>query len=105
MSNDDDDDMDERMRRVQAALDSHDDTILGNAMRKADEDTRKTMTEDRNPAWLIPLALGLILLGFAWIIVYNMSNGAIPIPMIGFWNDIIGGLIAVIGLWFLMRWE
>ncbi len=45
--------------------------------------------------WVAPLMLALFLIGLAWIVVFYVTTGSLPIEAIGNWNIVIGfGFIA-----------
>ena len=53
-----------------------------------------------NPVWFTPMILGLL-----WVIVFYLSNQALPIPGIAGWNLVIGFGIAFIGFLMTTRWR
>jgi hypothetical protein len=53
-----------------------------------------------NPVWFKPVMFGFMLLGLIWIIVFYVSQGALPVAALGSWNILVGFGIAFIG--FLM---
>ena len=62
----------------------------------------KVSTE--NPAWLLPTALTLLVLGPAWIIVYYISKGSYPLP-IGHWNVGVGFAFLMASMFLFTRWK
>lgn len=58
-----------------------------------------------NPVWFKPIMFGFMLLGLAWIIVFYISQGALPIPTLGQWNILVGFGIAFIGFIMTTRWR
>jgi thiol:disulfide interchange protein len=48
---------------------------------------------------------GFMLLGLAWIIVFYVSQGALPIPALESWNIVVGFGIAFIGFLMTTRWR
>ncbi|WP_292830763.1 cell division protein CrgA [Microbacterium sp.] len=58
-----------------------------------------------NPVWFMPIMLGLMILGLVWVIVFYLSNQALPIPGIGPWNLVIGFGIAFVGFLMTTRWR
>jgi len=58
-----------------------------------------------NPVWFKPIMLGLMVLGLLWVIVFYLSNQALPIPGIAGWNLVIGFGIAFIGFLMTTRWR
>src|SRR4029453_8119715 len=53
--------------------------------------------EAPNPVWFKPVMFGFMLLGLAWIIVFYVSQGRLPIADLGSWNILIGFGIAFVG--------
>ncbi|MFW6090250.1 MAG: cell division protein CrgA [Actinomycetota bacterium] len=51
--------------------------------------------EGASPRWVAPTMVALLLLGLAWIVVYNVAGEYIPvIGQLGGWNLVVGmGLI------------
>jgi uncharacterized membrane protein (DUF485 family) len=46
-------------------------------------------------SWVAPLMLALFLIGLAWIVVFYVTTGSLPVEAIGNWNIVIGfGFIA-----------
>ena len=58
-----------------------------------------------NPVWFLPVMVGFMLLGLAWVLVFYLSNGVLPIPGVGAWNLAIGFGIALIGFLMTTRWR
>lgn len=60
-----------------------------------------------NPSWFLPVVLGLMLLGLAWVVVYYLTSGGsqLPIPAIDRWNLAIGFALMVGGFGMLTRWK
>ncbi len=58
-----------------------------------------------NPVWFKPIMFGLMLLGLAWIIVYYVSQSALPVPGLGAWNIAIGFGIMFIGFIMTTQWR
>ncbi|MCX3063787.1 cell division protein CrgA [Streptomyces beihaiensis] len=45
--------------------------------------------------WVAPVMLALFLIGLAWIVVFYVSNGSLPVDALGNWNIVVGfGFIA-----------
>jgi hypothetical protein len=45
--------------------------------------------------WVAPLMLAFFLIGLAWIVVFYVTTGSLPVEAIGNWNIVIGfGFIA-----------
>ncbi|MBD8058294.1 cell division protein CrgA [Cellulomonas sp. JH27-2] len=58
-----------------------------------------------NPPWFVPVMLGLMLVGLAWIVVTYLSQSQYPIPGIDSWNLAIGGVLIVAGFIMTTRWR
>lgn len=58
-----------------------------------------------NPVWFKPVMLGFMLLGLAWVLLFYLSSGTLPIPGIGAWNLAVGFGIALIGFLMTTRWR
>jgi len=58
-----------------------------------------------NPVWFKPVMFGFMLLGLIWIIVFYVSNNALPIPDLGAGNILIGFGIMFIGFLMTTRWR
>lgn len=67
-------------------------------------------TQKPNPRWFLPLALGLMIVGLIWIVVYYLTQAVYPIQAIGSWqvgswNLVIGFGLIMIGFGMLTRWR
>lgn len=58
-----------------------------------------------NARWFVPVMLGLMLLGLAWIVVFYLSDTRFPVPDIGAWNLIIGFGFVMAGFLMTTRWR
>ncbi len=58
-----------------------------------------------NPLWYNPVMFGLMIIGLLWIIVYYISQGALPVPAFGSGNIIAGFGIAIVGFLMTTRWR
>ena len=58
-----------------------------------------------SPVWLVPLMVGLLLLGLAWIIVYYVSSARLPIPGVEHWNLLIGFGLILAGFVLSTKWK
>lgn len=46
-------------------------------------------------SWVAPLMLALFLIGLAWIVVFYVTKGDLPVEALGNWNIVVGfGFIA-----------
>ena len=58
-----------------------------------------------NGRFFLPIMVGLLLIGLAWIVVYYLSQQAYPVPNIGAWNLAIGFAIMLSGFAMTTRWR
>lgn len=62
-----------------------------------------------NPAWLVPVMLGLMILGLVWIVVYyitaNRVGGGFPIPPLGNFNLLVGFVLIIGGFGLTTQWK
>ncbi len=59
-----------------------------------------------NPRWFVPVMVGLLVLGLAWIVVYYVSQEKYPIPGLPGWgNLVIGFAILMTGFGMTTRWR
>jgi Cell division protein CrgA len=46
-------------------------------------------------SWVAPLMLALFVMGLAWIVVFYVTQGSLPVQALGNWNIVVGfGFIA-----------
>lgn len=55
--------------------------------------------------WVAPTMVTLLLLGLAWIVVYYISSGSLPIEAVSWWNLVIGFGFVFGGLMVATRWK
>jgi hypothetical protein len=58
-----------------------------------------------NAPWFVPVMLGLMIVGLAWIVVTYLSKSAYPIPGIQQWNLAIGFAFIIAGFGMTTRWR
>ena len=62
-----------------------------------------------NPAWLVPVMLGLMIVGLVWIVTYYLTaarvGGGFPIPPLRAWNLAIGFALIIAGFGLTTRWK
>jgi len=58
-----------------------------------------------NPRWLVPVMLGLMVLGLLWIVTTYLLSADYPIPGIGQWNLAIGFALIIAGFALTTRWH
>ncbi|AXG78930.1 cell division protein CrgA [Streptomyces paludis] len=48
-----------------------------------------------NRSWVAPVMLALFLVGLAWIVIFYVTDGSLPVKSFGNWNIVVGfGFIA-----------
>lgn len=48
-----------------------------------------------NRSWVAPLMLAFFVVGLAWIVLFYVTQGSLPVDALGNWNIVIGfGFIA-----------
>ena len=58
-----------------------------------------------NPIWFKPIMFGLMLVGLAWIIVFYVSQGTLPVQDLKDWNILVGFGILFVGFLMTTRWR
>lgn len=58
-----------------------------------------------NPAWLVPVMLGLMILGLVWVVVTYLTGAQYPIPGISNWNLAVGFSLIITGFILTTRWR
>lgn len=58
-----------------------------------------------NPPWYVPVMLGLMVLGLAWIVVWYVTENRYPVPGIGSWNLVAGFAVVLVGFLMTTRWR
>lgn len=58
-----------------------------------------------NPTWFVPVMVGLMIAGLAWIVATYLSQTLYPIPKIGSWNLAIGFALLLAGFGMTTRWR
>lgn len=84
------------------------DRLTGMARTNPGDDPDATRAERDaapNPVWFLPVMIGLMLIGLAWVLVFYLSNMQFPVPGIGPWNLVIGFGIAFVGFLMTTRWR
>ena len=64
-----------------------------------------TKRKKPSPRWVPIVAIGLIVAGIAWLVVYYMTQGAYPTAALGAWNLAIGFGMLVASLGVLTQWR
>ncbi len=58
-----------------------------------------------SPRWLVPVMVGCLLLGLAWISTFYISSESLPIGAIGSWNLVVGFGFIISGVVLSTRWH
>ncbi|MCG2797769.1 MAG: cell division protein CrgA [Cellulomonas sp.] len=58
-----------------------------------------------NPVWFVPVMVGLMLAGLAWIVLTYLFQAEYPIPGIGQYNLAIGFALLLVGFGMTTRWR
>ena len=60
-----------------------------------------------NPRWLVPVMVGLMVLGLVWIVTYYLTSAGLglPIPALRQWNLLIGFALIIAGFGLTTRWQ
>jgi hypothetical protein len=64
-----------------------------------------TANKQPSPTWVGATAVGLILFGLAWLVVFYISDQKYPVASWGFWNLGVGFAGLVSSLIVLSRWR
>ena len=65
----------------------------------------QTAANKPSPMWLPVTAVGLIVFGIGWLVVYYLSEANYPVASWGFWNLAVGFGAMVGSLVLLSRWQ
>jgi len=58
-----------------------------------------------SPPWIGALMVGLFLVGIVWLILFYVSNNAIPVSALGNWNLLVGFGFIVAGFAVSTQWR
>jgi cell division protein CrgA len=58
-----------------------------------------------SPRWLVPAMLTCLLAGLAWIALYYITSGSLPIHALQAWNLAVGFLLIIAGVVLSTRWR
>lgn len=112
-SEDNDDDLDIPMDRVEAVLNATADKDslspqMQRMMNRQAENTRRVEETIKgtksNPRWFVPLFCALMIIGLVWAVVYYLTSDY-PIPHIGDLNLAIAFAIIMVGFIMTMWWR
>ena len=65
----------------------------------------RTAKSKVSPRWLVPTMLGCLVVGLAWIALYYITGGNIPVSALGAWNLLIGFGLIIGGVALSTRWR
>ncbi|PZR53172.1 cell division protein CrgA [Xylanimonas oleitrophica] len=84
-------------------------TVVARPQDAGDQPAKIPGKPQGNPPWLVPVMLGLMLLGLAWIVVYYLTSaragGGFPVPPLGAWNLLVGFVLIIAGFALTTRWK
>jgi hypothetical protein len=67
--------------------------------------TQSTAIKLSNRSWVAPLMLAMFIVGLAWIVLFYVTEGDLPLKPFGNWNIVVGfGFIAA-GFGFSTQWK
>lgn len=83
------------------------DRMARNSVRTNADAVTESRSDEKAPnaVWFKPLMFGFLLIGLIWIIVFYVSNQALPIANLGNWNIVIGFGILFVGFLMTTRWR
>ena len=58
-----------------------------------------------SPRWLVPTMLACLLGGLAWIALYYITSGGLPVAAFHAWNLAIGFVLIIAGVTLSTRWR
>ncbi len=58
-----------------------------------------------SPRWLVPTMLACLLVGLAWIALYYITGGSLPIAALAAWNLAIGFVLIIAGVTLSTKWR
>jgi len=65
----------------------------------------RTAKSKVSPRWLVPTMLGCLLVGLAWIALYYITSGTLPIGALQAWNLAIGFALIIGGVALSTKWR
>lgn len=73
---------------------------------KPEREARRPAKSEGNPPWLVPVMLGLMVLGLVWVVTtYITAPSYYPIPPLGQWNLAVGFVLIIAGFVLTTRWK
>jgi cell division protein CrgA len=58
-----------------------------------------------SPRWLVPTMLACLLIGLAWIALYYITGGTMPVQALQAWNLLIGFTLIIAGVALSTKWR
>jgi len=58
-----------------------------------------------SPRWLVPTMLACLLVGLAWIALYYITGGSLPIAALHAWNLAVGFVLIIAGVVLSTKWR
>jgi len=58
-----------------------------------------------SPPWVAPLMVGLFLVGIVWLILFYVTNNALPVEALGNWNLLVGFGFIIAGFGVATQWR
>jgi len=65
----------------------------------------RTARSKVSPRWLVPTMIGCLLVGLAWIALYYITGGSLPIQALQAWNLAIGFALIIAGVVLSTKWR
>ena len=65
----------------------------------------RTAKSKVSPRWLVPTMLTCLILGLAWIALYYITGGSLPIQALAAWNLAIGFTLIIAGVALSTKWR
>ena len=65
----------------------------------------RTAKSKVSPRWLVPTMIGCLLVGLAWIALYYLTGGSLPIQALQAWNLAIGFALIIAGVVLSTKWR
>jgi hypothetical protein len=58
-----------------------------------------------SPRWLVPTMLGCLIIGLAWIALFYVTQGSLPVSALSTWNLVIGFGFIISGVVLSTKWR
>ncbi|HUY51748.1 MAG TPA: cell division protein CrgA [Streptosporangiaceae bacterium] len=58
-----------------------------------------------SPRWLVPAMLACLLIGLAWIALFYVTQGSLPIGALADWNLVVGFVFIIGGVVLSTKWR